>query len=77
MILESKGIKFQKIDVAADENAKIKMRELSGNPTAIPPQLFNGDTYCGVCLFLYLLALLYPVVAIKYCTCVHIKAVNT
>lgn len=24
------------------------MRELMGNATAVPPQFFNGDVYCGV-----------------------------
>ena len=48
MILDSKKIEYQRIDVAADEDAKKRMRELSGNPTAIPPQLFNGGQYCGV-----------------------------
>ena len=48
MILESKKIKFEKVDVAADETAKAKMREIAGNPKAIPPQLCNGDQYCGV-----------------------------
>ena len=52
MILDGKKIAYKKIDVAADEDAKKKMRELSGDPKALPPQLFNGDTYCGVSLAL-------------------------
>ena len=48
MILDSKKIEYEKLDVAADETLKTRMRELSGNPTAIPPQLFNDDQYCGV-----------------------------
>jgi hypothetical protein len=32
------------------EGAKEKMRELIGDEKAIPPQLFNGNTYCGVSL---------------------------
>lgn len=48
MILDSKKIEYTKIDVAADEDAKAKMRGLMNDPTAVPPQLFNGDTYCGV-----------------------------
>ena len=50
MILQKnyKGNEVKYIDVAADEDAKKKMRDLSGNPSAIPPQIFNGDTYCGV-----------------------------
>lgn len=49
MVLSSKHIDVEYIDVAASEDAKKKMRELSGNPTAIPPQIFNEDQYCGVC----------------------------
>ena len=50
MILQKnyKGNEVKYIDVSADEDAKEKMRALSGNPTAVPPQIFNGDTYCGV-----------------------------
>lgn len=50
MILQKnyKGNDVQYIDVAADEDAKKKMRDLIGDPSAVPPQIFNGDTYCGV-----------------------------
>lgn len=48
MILDSKKIAYDKLDVAADEGLKKKMREISKNPTALPPQLCNGDQYCGV-----------------------------
>ena len=50
MILQKnyKGNEVKYIDVAASEDAKKKMRELSGNEKAVPPQIFNGDTYCGV-----------------------------
>ena len=34
--------------MAADEEAKKRMRELSKDPKAVPPQLFNEDTYLGV-----------------------------
>ena len=50
-----KGNDVEYIDVAASEEAKQKMRELSGNPKALPPQIFNGDTYCGVSLYLRLM----------------------
>ena len=45
-----KGNDVEYIDVAASEEAKQKMRELSGNPKALPPQIFNGDPYCEVSL---------------------------
>ena len=48
MILDGKKIQYEQIDVAASEEAKKKMRELIGDPKALPPQIFNGDTYCGV-----------------------------
>ncbi len=48
MILDAKKIDYERLDVAADEDAKKRMRELSGNPSAIPPQLCNDDAYCGV-----------------------------
>ena len=48
MILEAKKIPFELIDVAADESAKKRMREIAGDPKALPPQLTNGDQYCGV-----------------------------
>lgn len=48
MILDSKKIPYEKLDVAASEEHKERMRQLSGNPKALPPQLFNDDQYCGV-----------------------------
>ena len=48
MVLEGKKIPFRKIDIAASEEDKSTMRDLAGNPTAIPPQIFNGQVYCGV-----------------------------
>ena len=48
MILSGKKIPFVIIDIAADASAKDKMRSIIGDPKALPPQIFNGDTYCGV-----------------------------
>ena len=48
MILEAKKIDFEQIDIAADASYKDKMRQLANNPTALPPQICNGDEYCGV-----------------------------
>lgn len=50
MVLDSKKIQYEKIDIAADEDAKQKMRDGMGDPKGLPPQLFNGDDYCGVSL---------------------------
>ena len=49
MVLDSKKIEYEKIDITADEAFKQEMRNIVGDPKALPPQLCNGDTYCGVC----------------------------
>ena len=48
MILDAKKIAYDKVDISADESGKAKMREIAGNPKALPPQLCNVDSYCGV-----------------------------
>ena len=50
MVLESKGINFEIVDIAASAEDKDKMRELVGDPTALPPQIVNDGVYCGVCI---------------------------
>ena len=47
-VLSGKKIETEYIDVAASEEAREKMRALIGDPKANPPQIFNGDQYCGV-----------------------------
>ncbi|XP_056597961.1 SH3 domain-binding glutamic acid-rich-like protein 3 [Triplophysa dalaica] len=46
-ILDSKSIQYELIDVAVGGAVRDEMRSKSGNPTAIPPQIFNEDLYCG------------------------------
>ncbi|XP_076026970.1 SH3 domain-binding glutamic acid-rich-like protein 3 [Genypterus blacodes] len=46
-ILESKKIDFKLVDIAQNSDDKDRMRVLAGNPTALPPQIVNGDVYCG------------------------------
>lgn len=46
-ILSSKNYKLDLVDIAAGAEAKEKMREIAGNPKAMPPQIANGDQYCG------------------------------
>ncbi|CAL8296774.1 unnamed protein product [Lota lota] len=46
-ILESKSIKFELIDISVGGEVRNEMRNKAGNPTAVPPQLFNDDQYCG------------------------------
>ena len=48
MILDGKKIPYNKLDIAADDKLKQKMRDIVGDPSAVPPQLCNGDKYCGV-----------------------------
>lgn len=48
MIMEGKKIAYEKIDVAASEEAKKKMRQLVGDDNALPPQFCNDEQYCGV-----------------------------
>ena len=48
MILDSKRIEYEKVDIAGNEAAKEKMRQVMGDPAGLPPQLTNGDVYLGV-----------------------------
>ncbi|XP_062385650.1 SH3 domain-binding glutamic acid-rich-like protein 3 [Sardina pilchardus] len=46
-ILESKSIQYELIDISVGSDVRDEMRAKSGNPTAVPPQIFNEDQYCG------------------------------
>jgi len=46
-ILDGKKIEYKAVDIAQDAAYKGEMRRKAGNPTALPPQICNGDTYCG------------------------------
>ncbi|XP_029475136.1 SH3 domain-binding glutamic acid-rich-like protein 3 [Rhinatrema bivittatum] len=46
-ILEGKCIKYETVDISQDNSLRDEMRTKSGNPKATPPQIFNGDEYCG------------------------------
>ncbi|XP_060069299.1 SH3 domain-binding glutamic acid-rich-like protein 3 [Ylistrum balloti] len=46
-VLGSKKIPFEEIDLYKNPESRNDMVEKSGNPEILPPQLFNGDTYCG------------------------------
>lgn len=53
MILDSKNLKYNVIDIAepGNENEKEFMQENSkvrDSKHPLPPQIFNGDHYCGV-----------------------------
>ncbi|XP_029023199.1 SH3 domain-binding glutamic acid-rich-like protein 3 [Betta splendens] len=46
-ILDSKSIQYELIDISVGEELRNEMRNKAGNPSAVPPQLFNEDQYCG------------------------------
>ncbi|KAJ8275270.1 hypothetical protein COCON_G00098950 [Conger conger] len=46
-LLESKKIQFETVDISQSTDLRTDMREKCGNPKALPPQIFNGDAYCG------------------------------
>ena len=48
MILSSKKIEYEEMDIASSEDTKEKMREIAGNPKQLPPVICNDDTFCGV-----------------------------
>lgn len=49
-ILDGKKIPYQLVDISQKTELKDLMRRLAGNKTALPPQICNGDEYCGVSL---------------------------
>ncbi|XP_041453172.1 SH3 domain-binding glutamic acid-rich-like protein 3 [Lytechinus variegatus] len=46
-ILSFKKIDYEVVDISVQEGAREEMGILAGNPDVRPPQLCNGDTYCG------------------------------
>ncbi|XP_067848334.1 SH3 domain-binding glutamic acid-rich-like protein 3 [Heptranchias perlo] len=46
-VLEIKRIKYEQIDISVSEALLKEMRSRAGDPNALPPQIFNGDSYCG------------------------------
>ena len=46
-VLDGKKIPYNKIDIAASEDDKAKMRRIIGDDKALAPQLANGEQYCG------------------------------
>lgn len=47
-ILDSKSIQYELVDISVGGELRDEMRSKAGDPTAVPPQLFNEDQYCGV-----------------------------
>ncbi|XP_029966597.1 SH3 domain-binding glutamic acid-rich-like protein 3 [Salarias fasciatus] len=46
-ILDSQKIYYIKVDISQSSDDKDKMRKLASDKTALPPQICNGDSYCG------------------------------
>nr|XP_046228282.1 SH3 domain-binding glutamic acid-rich-like protein 3 [Scatophagus argus] len=46
-VLDSKKITYEAVDISQDSKDKNLMRERAGNSSALPPQICNGDIYCG------------------------------
>ncbi|XP_073679328.1 SH3 domain-binding glutamic acid-rich-like protein 3 [Garra rufa] len=45
--LDSKKLKYFALDITESTDRKEEMRKKVGNPSAMPPQVFNEDKYCG------------------------------
>ncbi|NP_001279047.1 uncharacterized protein LOC103186182 [Callorhinchus milii] len=46
-LLEGNHIPFKLVDVSTDKAFMENLRQKLGDPNALPPQIFNGDQYCG------------------------------
>lgn len=47
-VLDGKKVKYEEIDISSSSEDRDKMRELCGDPKALPPQIFRGNKYLGV-----------------------------
>ncbi|KAI7794287.1 SH3 domain-binding glutamic acid-rich-like protein 3 [Triplophysa rosa] len=45
--LDAKKIKYFAVDISQSPEKKEEMKKKVGNQSAMPPQVFNGDKYCG------------------------------
>lgn len=52
-VLDSKKISYEVVDISQNPKDKDFMREMAGDSKALPPQICNGDVYCGVSLTQY------------------------
>ncbi|XP_061602333.1 SH3 domain-binding glutamic acid-rich-like protein 3 [Cololabis saira] len=46
-VLTSLKIPFEAVDISQNSDDKDLMRKRAGDKTALPPQICNGDVYCG------------------------------
>jgi len=47
MVLDGKQIAYETVDISSSDAGKAKMRELAGDAKCLPPQIANGEQYCG------------------------------
>ncbi|XP_019376936.1 PREDICTED: SH3 domain-binding glutamic acid-rich-like protein 3 [Gavialis gangeticus] len=52
-ILDGNRLKYELIDVSVSERLLQEMRDKAGDPGAVPPQICNGEDYCGDFEMLY------------------------
>lgn len=53
-VLDGLKYVYTLVDICQDQKDKDSMRKIVGDCKALPPQICNGDTYCGVSLTQYL-----------------------
>ncbi|GFR88694.1 SH3 domain-binding glutamic acid-rich-like protein [Elysia marginata] len=46
-VLSGQKIDFESVDVSSSRDELDRMRRIVGNPTALAPQIVNGEEYCG------------------------------
>ncbi|XP_059107297.1 SH3 domain-binding glutamic acid-rich-like protein 3 [Peromyscus eremicus] len=46
-ILDTYEVKYELIDIAVSSHVLEEMRTKVASPKAVPPQIFNGQDYCG------------------------------
>ena len=54
-ILSGQKVDYETIDIATSSESKDKMRELMGDETALPPQIFRGEKHLGVSIMIILM----------------------
>ncbi|KAF7659215.1 hypothetical protein LDENG_00001340 [Lucifuga dentata] len=46
-VLSSKKINYTIVNITVSSEKRDLMRKIAGDPKALPPQIANGDVYCG------------------------------
>lgn len=50
IVFDSLNIHYNLVDICQSSEDKESMRKLVGDSKALPPQICNGNDYCGVSL---------------------------